>query len=90
MSALEGTGVAELWQTVQRHRQVLTEAGEFDTRRRRQQVEWTWELVRDTVVDRVLSIRGVRGRRAELENQVLAGELTPVLAAEQILRIAAG
>ncbi len=90
MSALEGTGVAELWQTVQRHRQVLTEAGEFTTRRRRQQVEWTWELVRDAVVDRVLSHPQVRGRRAELERRVLAGELTPVLAAEQILQIASG
>src|SRR5690625_4871759 len=90
MSALEGTGVAELWQTVQRHRRVLTEAGEFDARRRRQQVEWTWALVRDVVVDRVLAHPGVRSRRAELEAQVLAGELTPVLAAEQILQIASG
>jgi LAO/AO transport system kinase len=33
----------------------LTDAGEFDARRRAQQVERTWSMVRDTVLDRVLA-----------------------------------
>src|SRR6201998_3891304 len=59
-SATEGTGLAELWETIERHRQVLTDAGEFDERRRAQQVDWTWQMVRDTVLDRVLSNPDVR------------------------------
>jgi len=55
MSALQGTGLPELWETVCTHRRVLTEAGEFDRRRRAQQVEWTWAMVRDAVLDRVLT-----------------------------------
>ena len=89
MSAVEETGLAEFWDTVQRHRQVLTEAGEFDARRRSQQVDWTWQMVRDTVLDRVLSNPEVRKIRAEVERQVKAGELTPALAAQQILGAAA-
>ncbi len=89
MSALEGTGIAELWETVLRHRQVLTEAGEFDTRRRSQQVEWTWAMVRDAVLDRVLNSKSVRGIRADVERRVRDGELTPALAAQQILDAAA-
>jgi LAO/AO transport system kinase len=85
MSATEGTGLAEMWETVERHQKVLTEAGEFDTRRRAQQVDWTWQMVRDTVLDRVLSNPAVRKIRAEVESQVKAGELTPALAAQQIL-----
>ena len=85
MSALQGTGLRELWDTVLRHRDVLVEAGEFDARRRSQQVEWTWSMVRDTVLDRLLSDPGVRAVRAEVERRVLAGELTPALAAQQIL-----
>ncbi|BBX38735.1 methylmalonyl Co-A mutase-associated GTPase MeaB [Mycobacterium simiae] len=85
MSAVEGTGLVELWDTVERHREVLTEAGEFEDRRRAQQVDWTWQLVRDTVLDRVLSNPAVRGMRAEVERRVKAGELTPALAAQQIL-----
>jgi LAO/AO transport system kinase len=88
MSAVEGTGLAELWETVERHRDVLTEAGEFDARRRAQQVDWTWQMVRDTVLDRVLSSPEVRKIRADLERQVKAGELTPALAAQQILKAA--
>ena len=85
MSALEGTGLPELWDTVLKHRDVLTQAGEFDTRRRSQQVDWMWAMVRDTVLDRVLSHPAVKGIRAELERKVRDGELTPALATQQIL-----
>ena len=88
MSATEGTGLTEMWETVERHRQVLTDAGEFETRRRAQQVDWTWQMVRDTVLDRVLSNPEVRKIRADVERQVRAGELTPALAAQQILKAA--
>ena len=85
MSALQGIGLTELWDTVLRHREVLTEAGEFEARRNAQQVDWTWSMVRDTVLDRVLNNRGVRKVRAEVERQVRDGELTPTLAAQQML-----
>jgi len=88
MSALEGTGLDELWEIVERHRDVLTEAGDFEARRRAQQVDWTWQMVRDTVLDRVLSNPSVRKARADVERQVLTGELTPALAAQQILNLA--
>ncbi|BBZ67042.1 putative kinase ArgK [Mycolicibacterium insubricum] len=85
MSALEGTGVTELWNTVCDHRRVLTEAGEFETRRRNQQVDWMWAMVRDEVLDRVLTARGVKAIRADVESAVREGRLTAVLGAEQIL-----
>jgi LAO/AO transport system kinase len=88
MSAMQGTGLRELWDTVLRHRDVLTEAGEFDARRRDQQVDWTWSMVRDAVLDRVLTHPAVRTRRAEIERQVREGELTPALAAQRILQAA--
>ncbi|ORV19071.1 methylmalonyl Co-A mutase-associated GTPase MeaB [Mycobacterium celatum] len=90
MSALEGTGLDELWETVERHRHVLSDAGEFEKRRRAQQVDWTWQMVRDTVLERVLSNPEVRKIRAEVERQVIAGELTPAMAAQQILNVASG
>src|SRR5271168_3386286 len=85
MSAMEGTGLTEMWDTVERHRQVLTDAGQFEARRRAQQVDWTWQMVRDAVLDRVLTNPAVRQIRADVERRVKAGELTPALAAQQIL-----
>lgn len=85
MSAIEGTGLPEFWDTVERHRQTLIDAGEFDARRRAQQVDWTRQLVRDAVLERALSDPAVRDVRTEVEQQVLRGELTPALAAQRIL-----
>ncbi|HTM85907.1 MAG TPA: methylmalonyl Co-A mutase-associated GTPase MeaB, partial [Mycobacterium sp.] len=85
MSAVEGTGLPEFWETIERHRQTLIDAGEFDARRRGQQVDWTRQLVQDAVLERALSDPAVRAVRAEVEQQVLRGELTPALAAQRIL-----
>lgn len=85
MSARDGTGLTELWDTVLRHRDVLTEAGEFDARRRTQLVDWTWSMVRDAVLDRVLNNPEVRHLRTDMEKAVRAGEITPALAAQRIL-----
>ena len=85
MSALNGTGLTELWDTVLKHREVLTGAGEFDARRRKQQVDWTWWVVRDTAPDEGLASPGVRRDRTDIERRVREGELTPALAAQQIL-----
>jgi LAO/AO transport system kinase len=85
MSALEGTGLTELWDTVLEHRRLLFDAGEFEARRRAQQVDWTWSMVRDSVLDRVLTHPGVKKVRADIERRVREGELTPALAAQQIL-----
>jgi LAO/AO transport system kinase len=85
MSALHGDGLRELWGKVLEHRDVLRQAGQFETRRREQQVQWTWSMVRDAVLDRVLSHPEVRRIRAEVERQVRDGELTPALAAREIL-----
>lgn len=88
MSALHGIGLEELWDTVCRHREVLTAAGEFDARRRAQQVDWTWSMVRDAVLARVLTHPEVKRMRTEIERQVREGELTAALAAQRILEAA--
>jgi LAO/AO transport system kinase len=85
MSAVEGTGLTELWDTVLKHREVLETAGEFEARRRAQQVEWTWSMVRDSVLERVMSHPEVRRIRDDVEQRVRVGELTPALAAQEIL-----
>ncbi|MCB0933702.1 MAG: methylmalonyl Co-A mutase-associated GTPase MeaB [Mycobacterium sp.] len=88
MSARDGTGLAELWNAVLHHREVLVDAGEFDARRRAQLVDWTWSMVRDAVLDRLHSHPGVRDIRAEIEQRVREGDITPALAAQRILAAA--
>ncbi|HUO40089.1 MAG TPA: methylmalonyl Co-A mutase-associated GTPase MeaB [Mycobacterium sp.] len=88
MSGRDGVGLKELWDTVRRHHDVMTEAGEFDAKRRQQQVDWTWSMVRDAVLDRVLANPAVKAIGAKVEQQVRDGTLTAALAAQRILSAA--
>lgn len=85
MSGQEATGVDEFWATVERHREILTEAGEFDRKRSRQQVDWTWSMVREQLLDRLLHDDEVKNVRADVEQRVREGTLTAALAARDIL-----
>ncbi|HEY2060024.1 methylmalonyl Co-A mutase-associated GTPase MeaB [Amycolatopsis sp. NBC_01480] len=84
-SALEATGLDQVWAEIGRHRDQLTESGELAARRRQQQVDWTWSMVREQLLDRLTSHPGVKSLVSELERAVRAGELTPTLAAGRIL-----
>jgi GTPase len=84
-SAIEDEGLAEFWDTVQRHRAVRAEDGEFDARRRQQQVDWVRAMVRDRLLDRLDADPAVRAVRTATEAAVRAGELAPTLAAQRLL-----
>lgn len=85
MSGREGTGVDEFWSTVERHAEVLRDAGEFDDKRARQQVDWTWTMVHEQLLDRLVQSAGVRDVREDVEARVRKGTLTPALATRAIL-----
>ncbi|MGO4614243.1 methylmalonyl Co-A mutase-associated GTPase MeaB [Nocardia sp. 2YAB30] len=86
MSGLHGIGLEKFWDTVLEHRRVLTDAGEFDEKRRRQQIDWTWTMVHDQLLRRLAGNPEVKAIRAQVEKQVRDGTLTAALAAEELLR----
>ncbi|MFC9997416.1 methylmalonyl Co-A mutase-associated GTPase MeaB [Nocardia sp. NPDC127526] len=86
MSGLNGTGLDRFWDVVLTHRRVLTEAGEFAEKRRRQQIDWTWTMVHDNLLRRLTDNPAVKALRPQVEKQIRDGSLTPALAAEEILR----
>ena len=83
-SGLTGTGVEEVWRRVLAHREHLGTEG-LGARRARQQLEFTWSLVRDELAQRLRRSRGVAAIRDEIRQQVLAGELPATVAADRIL-----
>jgi LAO/AO transport system kinase len=84
-SGLTGEGLGEVWDRLVEHQERMRASGAFDERRRTQQVRWTRQLVRDGLESALRTHPGVRAAAPELERQVLAGELTPALAARQLL-----
>ncbi|MFI9597795.1 methylmalonyl Co-A mutase-associated GTPase MeaB [Nonomuraea sp. NPDC052265] len=82
-SGLTGDGLEGLWRRILAHQDSL----DLAAKRRRQQVQWTWTLVRDRLLAELRHDPEVAAIRAEVEREVLAGELTPALAADRLLSV---
>ncbi len=75
VSALEGTGIDELWSTVEEFRSTLGATGELDRRRAEQAREWMWSEVSESLMDALRSDERVSEMADRLEAAVTAGEL---------------
>jgi LAO/AO transport system kinase len=84
-SAQTGAGLREVWQQVQRHRQVLGASGSLAERRATQQVDWMWATVEDRLLSQFRARDAVRATAKALEAELRAGTITPTLAARKLL-----
>ena len=85
VSALDGTGIDELWSTVEEFRSALGVGGDLERRRAEQAREWMWSEVSESLMDALRHDERVAGLVGRLEAAVTAGELPPAAAAAQIL-----
>lgn len=83
-SALEGAGIDTVWSRVIRHREFMGSKG-LREKRARQQLDFTWALVRDELDQRLRNDPTVAAVRAEIREAVLSGELPAATAADRIL-----
>ncbi|GGZ30440.1 ATPase/protein kinase [Streptomyces inusitatus] len=84
-SARESSGLDTVWERLEQHRTLLESTGRLAAKRRDQQIDWTWSMVHDELLDRLHGHPGVRELAPALERLVRDGELTATLAAERIL-----
>ncbi len=84
-SAREGTGLDTVWERLEQHRKILDTSGRLQRKRSDQQVDWTWSMVRDHLLDRLRDHPGVRSSAPALEQAVREGSLTATLAAERLI-----
>ena len=85
-SGLTGQGVEAIWQKVTDYRNLMTETGDWDSRRSGQQVRWMWSLVEDRLIHRLRDNPEIAETIETLEKSVISGSLTPLVAANSILR----
>ena len=83
-SALTGAGIDTIWQKVLDHRTAMNASGEFEARRREQQVKWMWSMFEQLTMARLRADASVRAKVKRIEAEVAAGRISPALAAEQI------
>jgi LAO/AO transport system kinase len=84
-SALDLTGIEEIWNVVLKHREIMISSGELEQNRRSQALSWTWSLVDEGLKDRFNHHPIVQQNLHELLHQVEAGSLSPTAAAWQLL-----
>ncbi|MDI6408886.1 methylmalonyl Co-A mutase-associated GTPase MeaB [Streptomyces albus] len=84
-SGREGSGLEEVWERLERHRALLESSGELAAKRRDQQVEWVWSMVRDELLGRLEQHPEVRRLAPLLEERVRTGSLTATRAAQRIV-----
>jgi LAO/AO transport system kinase len=85
VSALERSGIDELWSTIEEFRSTLDVTGELERRRAEQAREWMWSEVAESLMDALRHDARVSGMVDRLEAAVTAGELPPAAAAREIL-----
>ncbi len=84
VSGLANEGLDDLWSRIEDHRLKTTKAGEFDARRRAQQVKWMWSMLEERLLSQLRTDVAVRKRLPALETAVAEGALAPTLAVDEI------
>jgi LAO/AO transport system kinase len=85
VSAIEKTGLEELWNMLTTFREITTENGQLKKRRSEQAVEWMMGMVVEEVQKRFLSQPRVREALPDLKTRVGQGNLPATSAARELL-----
>jgi LAO/AO transport system kinase len=88
ISALKKEGLDEFWETVERYRNTLTPTGEFEEKRRRQAVDWMWQLIHSSLHQCFQRHPAVKDAMPEAAQKVASGRMTPAAAAFRLMRAA--
>lgn len=86
-SALEMTGMEELWETVLSHRAKMQASGELARRRKEQARQWFEFLVEQGLKDWFYGLSEVKRLLPELDRRLQQGETTAMAAARRLLQL---
>ncbi len=87
VSALEGVGIAEIWDDIGRFRAALEASGIWRQRRREQARAALWSEIDDSLIERFRAAPAVARALARLEDAVSTGRQTPSASARELLAI---
>lgn len=85
VSALEGTGIREVWEDVAHFRAALEATDAWSRRRAEQARAALWSEIGDSLLDHFRAAPAVARRLAAVEAEVMAGARTPTAAARALL-----
>lgn len=84
-SALEKTGIREVWEMILDFKEKMTDTGELELLRREQAVEWMWFLVKEGLEEWFYKNPDVKKILPKVKKEVETGESSPTHGASQLL-----
>jgi LAO/AO transport system kinase len=85
VSSPTGVGIAEVWAEVEAVHAHLAASGALAHLRAHQAKAWMWDELRSGLLERFRASEAARTQLADLEAQVVAGEVSPTAAAQRLL-----
>jgi LAO/AO transport system kinase len=85
ISALEGTGVRQVWDDVDRFRAALESTGVWSRQRAQQARSALWSEIGDSLLEHFRAGPSIAGRLSNVEKEVMAGTRTPSATARELL-----
>ncbi len=84
ISGLQNSGLDTLWSEILRHREAMTETGELEEKRHRQQVNWMWSMLTERLMAALKENPEIAKRLPTIEEDVRAGRTSASFAVEEI------
>lgn len=84
-SALENKGTARIWEIIEDYRAKMTANGEITSARAAQAKAWLWNEITESLLEFLKNDERTRRGIEALENKVASGELSPWVAAQEML-----
>jgi LAO/AO transport system kinase len=85
ISAIENRGLDKLWAEVERHRDLLMSRGEWEARRREQDVGWLRGMVEERARQLIFGNEKIAAKLKDSERAVRLGAVPPSVAADSVL-----
>ncbi len=85
VSALNGKGVSEIWETVREYEKITKSNGEFERRRKSQALDWVFTSVENELKRRFYNNSEIRKLLPEIKEKIAEGKIQPFEAVEFLL-----
>ncbi len=85
VSALKKEGMVEFWGEIERYREIMTKSGELEEKRKKQALNWMWNMIESGLHYLFRSNPAVHAALPALSKSVAEGRSTPGAAAQKLL-----
>ncbi len=86
-SALDGSGIAEMWDIICKFRDTTTQSGIFDARRRQQSKDWMHAMIKEALLNKFYNNPEIKSALPDIEQKIVKGDLPVTQAVRELLKL---